>query len=129
MESEGPYLEKARLAYLLCWEVPRVLVSFRIGDSADEACRARVMHPSFGLSRNAKLRQACVDQVIETWALEAAVFRERREFLEQLVALWTVDTDRNGLCAWCTIAGESRNPGLDSREHMRAHLDRRKEFS
>lgn len=105
------------------YEPSSVLVNIRTGDSADEACRARITQLSLQLSGSAELRQACADQFIETWALEAAVFRERRGFFEQLVALWTVDTDRHGLCAWCAIAGEPGDPGPDSREHMRAHLE------
>ena len=108
------------------YEPSSVLVNIRTGDSADEDCRARITQLSLGPSVSAKLRQACIDQFIETWAFEAAVFREHRGVFEQLVALWTVDTDRHRLCAWCAMVGESVDPGMDSSKHMRAHLESRR---
>jgi hypothetical protein len=107
------------------YEPSSVLVDIRVGDSPEESCRARILQVSLGLCGNTKLRQAFIDQFIETWAVEAAVFREQKELFELLVELWTTDTSNHGSCAWCAAAGKPRDPGPDSREHMRAHLESR----
>jgi hypothetical protein len=96
------------------YEPSSVLVDTRVGDSAKKACRARILQLSLGLCGDTKLRQAFVDQFIETWALEAAVFRGQKESFEQLVGLWTTDIGNHGSCAWCAAAGEPGDPGPDS---------------
>jgi hypothetical protein len=107
------------------YEPSTIPVSIGTGSPADEACRSRIDQLRLGLRSNAKLRQACVDQFIETWALEAATFRRHSGLFEQLVAVWAADALHQGSCAWCAATGESELSTSDSREHARAHLDGR----
>jgi hypothetical protein len=107
------------------YEPSTIPVNIRTGNPADEACRSRIDQLYLGLRSNAKLRQACVDQFIETWALEAATFRRHSGLFEQLVAVWAADAQHQGSCAWCAATGESELSTSDSREHARAHLDGR----
>lgn len=107
------------------YEPSTVLVDIKVGDPADEACRARINQLRLGLCSTDRLRQACVDQFIETWPLEAAVFRRECESFEHLVSLWADDARDHGSCAWCAAAGEPGHTESDSREHARAHLEGR----
>jgi len=68
-----------------------------------------------------------IDQFIETWAMEAPIFRSQKAEFENLVALWAADARDTASCAWCVAAGglERHNVGDDSLEHARAHLERR----
>lgn len=102
-----------------------VIVDVRAGDPVDRACSRRISQLRLGLCSSAKLRQACVDQFIETWALDAALFRSRDDSFEQLVALWATDMRDRGSCAWCAAAGEPGRSVQDSQEHARAHLESR----
>ena len=102
------------------------LVEIRVGDPDDKACRGRVNRLRLGL-RSSEFRQAYIDQFMETWAVEAPVFRSQRGEFENLVALWTEDIRSTGSCVWCVATGKlgRYNIGTDSLEHPRAHLEGR----
>lgn len=101
-----------------------IVVEMRSGDMGDRACKERVNQLRLGL-HSSDFRQVYIDQFIETWAMEAPVFRGQWSEFENLVALWANDTHDNGSCAWCVAAGrpEGYDVEMDSREHARAHLE------
>ncbi|EME77052.1 uncharacterized protein MYCFIDRAFT_205518 [Pseudocercospora fijiensis CIRAD86] len=98
----------------------------RVGELERKACRDRVNQLRLGLG-STEFRQAQIDQFIETWAMESAVFRTQHNEFEDLVALWMEDIRSTGSCAWCIAAGRpgGYDTGIDGSEHARAHLDGR----
>jgi len=70
------------------YEPSSVFANVRVGDSVDEACRARTDQLRLGLLGNADLRRAHVSQFLETWASERGWFEKHEGLLEQLVAIW-----------------------------------------
>jgi hypothetical protein len=104
------------------YEPSSVFVNMRVGDSADEACRARVTQSRLGLRGSAEVRRAHVGQFLETWASEKGCFEKHKGLLEELVAIWAYDRDDRGSCALCDAVGERESLGQSSEEHARAHL-------
>jgi hypothetical protein len=104
------------------YEPSSVFVNMRVGDPADEACRARVTQLRLGLRGSADVRRAHVGQFLETWASEKGWFEKHKDSLEELIAIWTYDCDDRGLCALCVAVGEPESHGQSSKEHAWAHL-------
>jgi hypothetical protein len=67
-----------------------------------------------------------VDQFIETWASESAMFDGdlRKDLFERLVQVWAEDICRMASCGWCEHAAwpDDLYLNVDDLRHARAHL-------
>lgn len=110
----------------LAHDPPALYVDLACKLSMEDACEKRVTRLGYGL-RDTKYRQAHIDQFMETWATESAVFRDvlRQEYFDKLVEIWADDMDWGRSCAWCSCTGSplDQQPQINHFKHARAHLE------
>lgn len=110
----------------LAHDPPALYVDLACKLSMEDACEKRVTRLGYGL-RDTKTRQAHIDQFMETWATESAVFRDvlRQEYFDKLVEVWADDMDWGRPCAWCSCIGSRLDQHLQINhfKHARAHLE------
>lgn len=110
----------------LAHDPPALYVDLACNMSTEDAREKRVTRLGYGI-RDTKTRQAHIDQLMETWATESAVFRNvlRQEYFDKLVEVWADDMDWGRSCAWCSCTGSrlGEHPQINHFQHARAHSE------
>jgi hypothetical protein len=107
---------------------PLVCAEMAAGASSYEACNTRIERLRRGL-RHTEFRQAHIDQILQTWATEASIFRDPvniRQY-KRLMKVWCDDLQARNCCAWCISTNCDYHPIVQAARtpHIEAHLEGR----